>query len=330
MNEEETILQLTHQVLDALNGAEIDAELIFVDDGSTDATWKRMLEAREEFPQVVRAIRLRRNCGKAQALTAAFQVFRGEYAITMDADLQDDPVEIPALLAKALEGHDLVVGWKKNRQDPRSKILSSRIFNYLANRFSGLDLHDHNCGLKCYHRSVVADLRLYGDMHRMVPSLAAGRGFSVVEVPVTHHPRRFGSSKYGFSRAFRSMFDLLTVLFLRRFYDRPAHLIGPVAVAVFGFGVLSSVIGLARDLIAGQGKVLLIVGPTAVLASLVMLCTALLAELLVHEHLAKLWRLPVAETTDDRAEDSYELARGSKDSELEAPPLATSSTGRQR
>jgi len=301
MNEGPTIRDLTVRTMRACTESSIEFEIIFVDDGSTDDTWAQISKLSHEYPGIVRAIRFRRNFGKSQALAAAFRVFRGQYVITMDADLQDDPAELPKLLAKAQSGYDLVVGWKRDRKDPRSKVVSSRIFNYLANRFSGLDLHDHNCGLKCYRREVVADLRLYGDMHRMVPSLAAARGFTVVEMPVTHQPRRFGRSKYGFGRAFRSAFDLATVLFLKRFYDRPAHLIGPIAALVFGLGVACSGIGLTRDLIGGQGKVLLIIGPTAILASLVLLCTALLAELLVHEHLTRLWRPPIAETTSEVA-----------------------------
>jgi len=296
LNEERTLQELTDQVLGACENASIDVEIVFVDDGSTDGSWTQIQKLVEMHHGVVRAIRFRRNHGKSQALAAGFRVVRGEYIITIDADLQDDPSEVPALLEKAREGFDLVVGWKQNRKDSRNKVISSRIFNWLANRCSGLDLHDHNCGLKCYHREVLVDLRLYGDMHRMVPSLAASRGFSITEMPVTHHPRKYGESKYGFGRAFRSAFDLATVLFLRRFHDRPVHLIGPIAVGMFGLGVFGSLLGLVRDLTTGQGKVLLIVGPTAILASLVLFCTALLAELLVHEHLTRLWRPPVAET----------------------------------
>lgn len=185
-----------------------------------------------------RGIRFRRNFGKAAALQAGFQAARGERVVTLDADLQDDPREIPRLLA-LLEGQprlDLVSGWKRVRHDPWHKVGPSRVFNYLVSRLTGVWLHDHNCGMKCYRREVLAELRLYGELHRFIPVLAAARGFRVGELAIAHRPRRFGHSKYGWIRFVRGFLDLLTVKFLVGFGNRPQHLLGGAGLVFFAIG----------------------------------------------------------------------------------------------
>jgi dolichol-phosphate mannosyltransferase len=184
----------------------------------------------------VRGIRFRRNFGKAAALSAGFEAARGEQLVTMDADLQDDPREIPSLLAKLDEGYDVVSGWKQVRHDPWHKVLPSRVFNWMIGWLTGVKLHDHNCGLKCYRREVLAEVRLYGELHRFVPVLAHARGFRVGELAVQHRARKFGHSKYGLRRFARGFLDLLTVKFLTGFGQRPQHLLGGIGLSCFLLG----------------------------------------------------------------------------------------------
>ena len=174
----------------------------------------------------MRAIRFRRNFGKAAALTAAFQAARGDLVFTLDGDLQDDPAEIPRFLAELEKGYDVVSGWKKTRHDPWHKVYPSRVFNWMVSRVSGCRLHDHNCGFKLYRGEVLREIGIYGELHRFIPVLAHARGFRVAEVEVRHRSRRHGASKYGFSRFFKGFLDLLTVRFLTRFRQRPLHVLG--------------------------------------------------------------------------------------------------------
>ncbi|MCS7303673.1 MAG: glycosyltransferase family 2 protein, partial [Thermoguttaceae bacterium] len=224
-NEELSLEKLYQELVEVGSVRGYAMEIIFVDDGSTDGSWQ-VIRRLAERDQRVRGIRFRRNFGKAAALDAGFAAAKGEYIITLDADLQDDPHEIPNLLAKLEEGFDLVSGWKQHRQDPWGKVIGSRIFNYVVRRLTGVHLHDHNCGMKAYRQEVIREVRLYGEMHRFVPVLAAARGFRVTEVPVRHRPRQFGRSKYGPTRAFKGVLDLLTVKFLTTFGFRPQHLLG--------------------------------------------------------------------------------------------------------
>ena len=220
-----------------------DVEVIFVDDGSSDPSWEVIgqLAATDEK---VRGIRFRRNFGKAAALDAGFRAARGETIVTLDADLQDDPREIPKLLEKMNQGCDVVSGWKQTRHDPWHKVLPSRVFNALVGWMTGVRLHDHNCGMKCYRREVFDEVRLYGELHRFVPVLAAARGFRVGEVVVNHRPRKFGRSKYGAARFIKGFLDLLTVKFLTGFGQRPQHLLGAtgllfVLLGLVGLGYLA-------------------------------------------------------------------------------------------
>jgi dolichol-phosphate mannosyltransferase len=217
-----------------------ELEILFVDDGSDDGSWItiRNLAAKDGC---VRGFRLRRNFGKAAALSAGFAAARGGLVFTLDADLQDDPREIPRFLAEMERGRDVVSGWKQVRHDPWHKVGPSRVFNWLVGAMTGVRLHDHNCGFKCYRRDVLAELRLYGEMHRFVPVLAAARGWRVGEITVTHRPRTFGRSKYGPRRFVTGLLDLLTVCFLTGFAQRPQHLLGTLGLLCFSLGSIGFV-----------------------------------------------------------------------------------------
>ena len=235
LNEQETLFELVRRI-DAACDGEL-CEIVFIDDGSTDESWQ-VIEKLAQTRGSVRALRFRRNFGKAAALAAGFAEATGQILITMDADLQDDPKEIPRMLAKLGEGYDVVSGWKQQRFDPWHKRWPSLVFNAILRYFSKIPLHDFNCGFKAYRREVLEEIDLYGEMHRFVPVLAAARGFKVAEITVEHHPREFGSSKYGWSRIPKGFLDLATVVFLTRFRYRPQHLLGGLGGALFFVGSL--------------------------------------------------------------------------------------------
>jgi dolichol-phosphate mannosyltransferase len=218
-------------------GNDYQIEVIFVDDGSTDESWK-IIKSLAAADRRVRGIRFRRNFGKAAALSAGFGQARGTLVVTLDADLQDDPREIPGLLAEIDGGLDVVSGWKKVRHDPWHKVLPSRIFNWLVSWLTGVALHDHNCGMKCYRREALDEIDLYGERHRFIPVLTAARGFRVGERVIQHRPREFGQSKYGVTRFVKGFLDLLTVKFLTGFGHRPLHLIGSVGLISFFVGLV--------------------------------------------------------------------------------------------
>src|SRR3954447_10380929 len=206
-----------------LRGYEL--QIIVVDDGSTDGTWAVICQLAAEDPRTL-GIRLRRNFGKAAALSAGFHAADGERIVTIDGDLQDNPAEIANLLAKIDDGFDVVSGWKRERHDPWHKVLPSRVFNWLVSWLMGVRLHDHNCGLKAYRREVMHEIRLYGELHRFVPVLAAAKGFRIGEVAVSHRPRKFSKSKYGVSRLTKGLLDLVTVKFIVGYGQRPQHMLG--------------------------------------------------------------------------------------------------------
>ena len=240
LDEVESLGVLYRELTTVLEGLGRPYELIFVDDGSRDGSFET-LEKLHRSDERVRVLRLRRNFGKAAALAVGFREANGEIVVTLDADLQDDPNELPRLLTRLEEGYDLVSGWKRDRQDRLSKTLPSRLFNWVTSRLTGLRLHDFNSGFKVYRREVVEELRLYGELHRFIPTLAAWRGFRVDELPVHHRPRQFGRSKYGSARFWRGSLDLITVLFLTRYTRRPLHLFG-------GLGLLAWTAGFAANL----------------------------------------------------------------------------------
>jgi dolichol-phosphate mannosyltransferase len=260
-------------------------EAVFVDDGSGDGTFGALTRLHAEHENV-RVVRLRRNFGKAAALDAGFAEAVGDLIVTIDGDLQDDPAEIPRLLAKLDEGYDLVSGWKTKRRDPITRRVPSRLFNGVAGRVSGLRLHDMNCGLKAYRAEVVRGMRLYGELHRYIPILAHYRGYRVTEVPVNHRPREHGRSRYGVERYVRGFLDLLTVTFMGRYRHRPLHLFG-------GVGLLTSVVGIAILVyltalkLAGQAighRPLLTLGVLLVVVGIQFLSLGLLSELITSQH----------------------------------------------
>jgi len=238
-NEAETLETLFDRVGAALG--ERPYEILFIDDGSRDGSWAAISRLAEARPDQVRGFRHRRNFGKAEALATGFRYARGDRVVTIDADLQDEPAEIPALLDKIEEGYDLVSGWKRDRRDPWSKTVPSRFFNLAARAISGLRLHDFNCGLKAYRREVTEDLSLYGELHRFIPILAHSEGFRVAELPVRHHARLHGHSKYGWGRLFKGSLDLAAMVLLTRYLKRPGHFFGAIGLVLgaIGGGVLA-------------------------------------------------------------------------------------------
>lgn len=236
-NESESLRKLFEELQSVADEIEKSFEVIFVDDGSTDGSWQT-IESLSAENDHVHGIQFRRNFGKAAALSAGFEKAKGELVFTMDSDLQDNPKEIPNFLKRfENENVDVLSGWKKIRHDPIHKTFPSKIFNGLVGWLTGVKLHDHNCGFKCYRREALAEINLYGEMHRFIPVLANARGFQVDEIVVDHRKREFGQSKYGFRRFFKGFLDLLTVYFLTGFRQRPQHLLGTLGLGSFMLGL---------------------------------------------------------------------------------------------
>jgi len=244
-NEAESLPELFSQIAAVFSKADWTYEVIFVNDGSRDDS-ARVLEGLLGQDPNVRVISFRRNFGKSAALATGFHAVRGKFVVTMDADLQDDPAEIPALIAKLEEGYDLVSGWKKRRHDPLSKTIPSKLFNYVTGKLSGVRLHDFNCGLKAYRVDVVKELPVYGELHRFLPVLAFKLGFRITEIPVLHRARKYGRTKFGASRFINGFFDLLTVLFISDFNRAPLHLFGSI-------GLICTLLGLAINVYLSVG-----------------------------------------------------------------------------
>jgi glycosyltransferase involved in cell wall biosynthesis len=285
-DEAQTVEELAVRVTAVLEKLGKTFEIVFIDDGSRDGTPERVREARRRDPRI-KLVRLRRNFGKAAALCAGFDHSCGQVIITMDGDLQDDPDEIPRFLA-TLEGEDLdlVSGWKRRRQDPVSKTLPSRLFNWVTRRLAQVDLHDFNCGFKAYRREVLAEIAVYGELHRYIPVLASRRGFAVGEIQVTHHPRRHGVSKYGWDRFYKGLLDLITVLFITRYTRRPLHLFGAFGLLflTLGFGINAY---LAWIWFGGQNlsnRPLLLLGILLMLLGIQVLTTGLIGEMITFKN----------------------------------------------
>jgi dolichol-phosphate mannosyltransferase len=284
-DEERSVALLLDELRSALEPLGRPWEAIFIDDGSSDGTFAaltRLHAANEE----VRVIRLRRNFGKAAALMAGFAQARGAVVVTIDGDLQDDPAEIPRLLAKLDEGFDLVSGWKTKRRDSRRRRILSRLFNFAAGRMSGLRLHDMNCGLKAYRGEVVRGLRLYGELHRFIPVLAHYRGYRIGELPVNHRPRSHGRSRYGMERYVRGFLDLLSVSFLGRYGHRPLHLFGGLGLllGLGGVAVLAYLTVLKATGEAIGKRPLLILGVLLVVVGIQLFSLGLLSEMIISHH----------------------------------------------
>jgi dolichol-phosphate mannosyltransferase len=292
-NEDATLRPLLEGIVEAVASVKRSFEVIFVDDGSDDESWATVRALVEKGNGRVSGIRFRRNLGKAAALQAGFRAARGSVIFTLDADLQDDPREIPRFLEKLEEGYDIVCGWKKVRHDPWHKVLPSRVFNAMLSRMTRTPLHDHNCGFKCYRRPVVKELVVYGEMHRMIPALGSMRGFRATEIAINHLPRRFGTSKYGFSRFLRGFLDMFTVSFLQTYRERPLHAMGGAALmlALVGTGLL--VLGCAP--VSGvAGHTLQLLGGCLVASVAPLLGVGFLSELVVGMLPARA-SLPIAE-----------------------------------
>jgi dolichol-phosphate mannosyltransferase len=283
-NEERSIALLYEELQAALDPVG-EWEVVYVDDGSTDGSFAALTRLHAAHENV-RVVRLRRNFGKAAALGAGFGQAAGEVIVTIDGDLQDDPAEIPHLLAKLDEGIDLVSGWKAKRRDPWARRAFSRVFNFAVGVVSGVHLHDMNCGLKAYRASVVRGLPLYGELHRFLPVLAHQRGYRIAELPVNHRPRAHGRSRYGFERYLRGFFDLLTVSFIGRYRHRPLHLFG-------GLGLLTilggSICLVYLTQLKAQGhaignRPLLILGVLLVVVGIQLLSIGLIGEMITSLH----------------------------------------------
>ncbi len=244
LNESGSLRQLVAELSELADQHQLVMEFVFVDDGSTDNSWS-IIQQLASSDARVKGVKFRRNFGKAAALSAGFETAEGSILFTMDADLQDNPKEIPRFLEQ-LDHYDVVSGWKKIRYDPWHKILPSRVFNGLVSWLTGVKLHDHNCGFKCYRAEIFDEVQLYGELHRFVPVLAAARGWRIGEVVVEHRPRTHGHSKYGWARIPKGFLDLLTVKFLTGYGQRPQHLLGTVGLLGFSFGTLGVFIMTAR------------------------------------------------------------------------------------
>lgn len=284
-NERESLAPLHAEIAAAVSELDARIEILFVDDGSRDGSWEVIRELAHADDRV-RGLRFRRNFGKAAALEAGFQRVRGGIVMTLDADLQDDPREIPNFLAAVRGGLDVVSGWKKVRLDPWHKVFPSRVFNRLVGWVTGVHLHDHNCGFKAYRADVLREIHLYGEMHRFVPILAASRGFTVGELVIHHRPRKYGRSKYRWQRFVKGFLDLFTVQFLTKFGRRPQHLLGSYGLVFGGLGALGLLALLVNlvirqfDAAAGAGPFAQLGGLIAALALVLLGAQCLLAGLL--------------------------------------------------
>ena len=277
------------ELVDGIRSACTEADLSFrvwvIDDGSRDNTWATVQSLYETDPRVV-GLRFQRNYGKSAALSVGFERAQGQYVVTMDADLQDDPAEIPALVEMLEEGdYDLVSGWKKVRKDPLSKTIPSRFFNWITRMISGLELHDFNCGLKIYRRKVVKSVGVYGELHRYIPLLAKWAGYDrVAEKPVQHHSRKYGETKFGIERFIQGFLDLITVVFLTRFAVRPMHFFGGLGTITFGTGFAINLWLTIEKVFFGYAlgdRPLLLLGLLLILFGAQMFTTGLLGEMVI-------------------------------------------------
>ena len=242
LNEEESLQELTDWIVTVMGSNNFSYEIIFVDDGSKDASWKKIEELSENNPDV-KGIKFRRNYGKSAALNTAFEAASGEVIITMDADLQDSPEEIPELYKMIKQdGFDLVSGWKKKRYDPASKTIPTKLFNWTTRKMSGIELHDFNCGLKAYKKEVVKSIEVYGEMHRYIPVIAKWAGFTNIgEKEVHHRERKYGVTKFGIERFINGFLDLLSITFVSKFGKKPMHFFGFLGTIMFLVGLIEAI-----------------------------------------------------------------------------------------
>ncbi|GAB5408006.1 MAG: glycosyltransferase family 2 protein [Balneolaceae bacterium] len=285
-NEEESLPELEKAIELALKSS-FSYEVIFVDDGSSDTSWDVIKELQKKGDHI-KGISFRNNYGKSTALQAGFERAVGEFVVTMDADLQDDPKEVPEMVKMLKDGYDLVSGWKKERHDPISKTVPSKFFNFVTRKSAGIELNDFNCGLKAYKSELVKSIYLYGELHRYVPMLAKREGFSkITEKVVTHHPRKYGTTKFGLSRFINGFLDLITILFVQRYLQKPMHFFGSIGVLLLlTGGVINLYLAFLR-LVYGMGigsRPLLFLGVLLMVLGVQFFSTGLLGELINKNH----------------------------------------------
>ncbi len=286
-NEEENLPILYEKLKNVLDLLGKSYEIIFVNDGSTDRSWEIIKELAEKDPHVV-GVNFRRNFGQTAAMSAGFDIAKGEVIITMDGDLQNDPEDIPKLLEKLNEGYDIVSGWRKDRKDDfLSRTLPSRIANWLISKVTGVHLHDYGCSLKAYRAEVAKNLDYYGEMHRFLPALSKAVGAKVTEIPVKHHPRIYGKSKYGISRTFKVLLDLILVKFLLDYRTKPLRVLGGTGAVLFLIGFLALAYLVFVKIFLGQDigqRPLLIFGTLFVLTGIQLISTGIVAELITRTY----------------------------------------------
>jgi glycosyltransferase involved in cell wall biosynthesis len=306
--EAESLPELAERIRAVCTEAGLSFRVWIVDDGSRDGTWDAVQALHADDERVV-GLRFQRNYGKSAALAVGFERVQGDYVVTMDADLQDDPAEIPALVEMLEAGeYDLVSGWKKNRKDPPRKTIPSRFFNWVTRLCSGLPLHDFNCGLKIYRREVVKSVNVYGELHRYIPLLAKWAGYDrVAEKPVEHHPRKYGETKFGVDRFVKGFLDLITVVFLTRYAVRPMHFFGSLGTLTFGSGFVINLWLTIDKLVFGNAlgdRPLLLLGLLLILFGAQMFTTGLLGEMIIQPRMEDTASYVVGETVGlDAAEE---------------------------
>lgn len=285
-NEEESLPELVKAIETALKDA-FTYEIIFVDDGSTDKSWEVIKELQDKRNHI-KGISFRNNYGKSTALQSGFERAEGEFVVTMDADLQDDPNEVPAMIQMLKDGNDLVSGWKKERFDPISKTIPSKFFNFVTRVSAGINLNDFNCGLKAYKRQVIENIYLYGELHRYVPMLAKRAGFgAIAEKVVKHHPRKYGTTKFGLSRFINGFLDLITILFVQKYLQKPMHFFGLIGVLLLIGGGLINIYLAFIKLVYGTGignRPLLFLGILLMVLGVQFFSTGLIGELINKNH----------------------------------------------
>jgi len=286
-NEEENIKPLYEELKSVLEGLPYDYEILFVDDGSTDRSFEILQSLAKKDPKV-KVVRFRKNYGQTAAMYAGFQYANGDVIITMDGDLQNEPKDIPKLLEKAEEGYDIVSGWRKNRKDPfLSRILPSKIANWIISKVTGVELHDYGCTLKAYRKEIAKNFRLYGDMHRFLPAVAKSFGAKITEIVVNHRPRIHGKSKYGIGRTVRVILDILLVKFLNDYLNKPMYIFGTTGLLLLSLGFLILLYLSFEKLVLGQsigGRPLLILGVLLFLSGLQLLSTGIVAEVVIRTY----------------------------------------------
>ncbi|MDJ0900207.1 MAG: glycosyltransferase family 2 protein [Xenococcus sp. MO_188.B8] len=286
-NEADSIPALIQAIADALEPTQLSYEIICIDDGSVDGSTQILTEIAKQRSDL-KALILRRNYGQTPAMAAGFEAAAGQVIVTLDGDLQNDPADIPLLLAKLDEGYDLVSGWRKKRQDAAlTRLLPSKIANWLIGNVTEVKIHDYGCSLKAYRAELVADMNLYGELHRFLPALAFIEGAKIAEIPVRHHARRFGKSKYGLGRTIRVLMDLFTIFFMKKFLTRPMHVFGLGGMISFvlgiGIGLYLTLIKFVFDANIGD-RPLLILAVLLVLTGIQLFCFGLVSELLMRTY----------------------------------------------